>query len=237
MSELVVHHLPGAWGLASVSPFCLKLDAWLRIAGVSHRSVIDGTPFGAPKGKLPYIEHDGNKLGDSGFIIEYLKSQFLVDPDAALSPTERGVSLALRRLIEENLYWTMVFDRWAVDQNWALFKPIVLAGAPAALRPVIAVFARRGVRAQLRGHGMGIHAPPEIHEIGRRDIEALANVLGDKPFFLGDAPTEIDAIAYGQLANIARTPIESPLKQEILRRENLAGFIDRFHRRYYAAAA
>lgn len=24
MSELVVHQLPGAWGLPSISPFCLK---------------------------------------------------------------------------------------------------------------------------------------------------------------------------------------------------------------------
>jgi hypothetical protein len=30
MSELIVHHLPGAWGLASVSPFCLKLDTYLH---------------------------------------------------------------------------------------------------------------------------------------------------------------------------------------------------------------
>jgi glutathione S-transferase len=235
MSELVVHHLPAAWGLMSISPFCLKLDAWLRIASIPHKSIIDGTPFGAPKGKLPYIEYDGTKLGDSGFVIDYLKTRFGVDPDAHLTAEQRGVSLALRRLIEENLYWTMVFDRWVVDSNWALFKPIVLGGVPAAVRPVVAIVARRGVRAQLRGHGIGIHAPTEIHAIGRRDIAALSDVLGDKPFFFGDTPTEIDAIAYGQLANMAKVPIESPLKQEILGRKNLADFLDRFHARYYAA--
>lgn len=31
MSEIVVHHLPGAWGLTSISPFCLKVDAYLRV--------------------------------------------------------------------------------------------------------------------------------------------------------------------------------------------------------------
>ncbi len=45
-------------------------DIYLRLTGISHTTVTDGTPFGAPKGKLPYIEHDGKKIGDSGFIID-----------------------------------------------------------------------------------------------------------------------------------------------------------------------
>lgn len=53
LSEVGVHHLTGAWGLASVGPFCLKLDAWLRIAGIAHRAVVDATPLRAPRGKLP----------------------------------------------------------------------------------------------------------------------------------------------------------------------------------------
>ena len=31
MGKLAAYHLPGAWGLVSVSPFCLKLDAFLRM--------------------------------------------------------------------------------------------------------------------------------------------------------------------------------------------------------------
>ena len=53
MEKLTAYHLPGAWGLPSVSPFCLKLDAWLRIAGIEHESVTATTPFGGPKGKAP----------------------------------------------------------------------------------------------------------------------------------------------------------------------------------------
>lgn len=30
MGKLVAYHLPGAWRLVSVSPFCLKLDADLK---------------------------------------------------------------------------------------------------------------------------------------------------------------------------------------------------------------
>src|SRR5262245_59854329 len=103
MSDLIVHQLPGAWGLPSISPFCLKLETYLRIAQIPFRSVVDATPFRGPKRKLPWIEHEGRVIGDSGFIIEYLETRFSRDPDATLSASERAVAHAFRRLIEENL--------------------------------------------------------------------------------------------------------------------------------------
>src|SRR5262245_33406347 len=162
MSEVIAHHLGGAWGLPSVSPFCLKLDAFLRMTGIPHKAVTAPTPFAAPKRKAPWIEHDGKAIGDSGFIIEYLRGRFGVDPDARLTPAERATAHALRRLIEENLYWTMVFDRWVVESNWKVFRDVVLGGVPKPVRFAIAPVARRGVRKQLVGHGIGLHTADEI---------------------------------------------------------------------------
>ena len=233
MSELVVHQLPAAWGLPSISPFCLKLDVYLRMTGIPYRAVIDATPFAGPKGKLPWIEHDGRKIGDSGFIVEYLGERFGRNPDASLSAADRAVSRALRRMIEENLYWTMVYDRWIVDENWRRFRDVVLGGVPAPIRMVIAPLARRGVRQQLAGHGIGLHSPEEIHAIGRGDIAAIADVLGDKPFLLGDEPTTIDAVAYGILPNIMHVPIVSPVKDAALARTNLVAYVERMRVAYF----
>jgi len=233
VTELIVHQLPGAWGLPSISPFCLKLETYLRIAGIPYRTVVDATPFRGPKGKLPWIEHDGQKLGDSGFIIEYLEARFGPLPRDGLTSARRAVALSLRRLIEENLYWTLVYDRWMVEENWRSFRNVVLGGVPGPLRLLIAPMARRGVRRQLRGHGIGLHSPEEIHAIGRKDICALGDFLEDKPFFLGDTATEIDAIAYGFLANIVNAPIASPIKDEAEGRANLIGFVERIRSRYF----
>lgn len=227
MSEIIVHQLPGAWGLPSISPFCLKLDVWLKLARLPFRAVVDATPFGGPKRKLPFIEHEGKKIGDSGFIIEYLEKRFGVDPDAGLSASERGVAHALRRLVEENFYWVLVYDRWVVEENWRGFRDVVFSGIPAPLRPVIAPFARRGVRRQLIGHGIGAHTCDEIHSAGRRDLAALADFLGEKPFLMGAAPTSIDATAYGLLANIMKVPIASPVKDDAFRRANLVAWVER----------
>jgi len=233
MSDLVAHHLPAAWGLPSGSPFCLKLDAYLRMTGIPHKSMTAATPFGGPKRKAPWIDHEGKSIGDSGFIIDYLKTRFQVDPDKNLTSAQRATAHALRRLIEENLYWVMVYDRWIVDKNWRVFRDVVLGGIPVPMRYAIAPMARRSVRQQLHGHGIGKHTKDEIHAIGKRDIDALANVLGDKPFFMGDEPTEIDAIAYAQLANIMWTPIETPVKDHALTHKNLVAFLDRFKQRFY----
>ncbi len=234
MSGLRVHQLPGAWGLPSVGPFCLKLETYLRIVEIPYEVVVDATPFRGPKGKLPWIEHEGKKIGDSGLIIEYLESRLGCDADAGLSGAERAIAHSMRRLIEEDLYWTMVYDRWIVEANWAIVRDVILGGVPAPIRSIISPIARRGVRKQLEAHGIGRHSRDEIHAIGRSDVGAVAEILGDKPFLMGDAATQIDATAYGVLANIAGVPIESPVRDEIQNRPNLVGYIERVRERYFA---
>ena len=233
MSELKVYHLPGMWGLKSVSPFCLKVDAFLRMTGIPHVSVTASTPFGGPKRKAPWIEHDGRTLGDSTFIIAYLIDRFGVDPDAGLSADQRGRAVAIQRLVEENLYWVMVFDRWVRDENWPVLKQSVLGQVPSAVRWVIAPIARRGVKRQLQGHGMGLHSPEEIETIARRDLEALAGMLGDRYWFLGDSPTLVDATVFSLLANIRYAAFASPMKAMIDSHPNLAAHVDRFRARFY----
>ncbi len=234
VSELVVHQLPGAWGLPSISPFCLKLDAYLRIAGIPFRAIVDATPFKGPKGKLPWIEHEGKRIGDSGLIIEYLEGRFGCGLNGDLSTAERAVARAMRRLIEENLYWTMVYDRWMVDENWSRFRDVVLGELSFPVRRIIGPIARRGVRRQLQGHGIGLHSQDEVYAIGQGDIGAIADFLGAKPFLMGATASELDAIAYGFLANIARVPIESPLKREVLDRANLVDYLGRIDGQYFA---
>ena len=59
------------------------------MTGIPYESVADATPFRGPKGMLPWIEHDGRTIGDSGFIIECLEQRFGCNPNASLA--RRGV--------------------------------------------------------------------------------------------------------------------------------------------------
>jgi glutathione S-transferase len=41
----------------------------------------------------------------------------------------------------------------------------------------------------------------------------MSDLLGDRPFFLGDRLSSIDAVAFGFLANVLLVPIETELKR------------------------
>jgi glutathione S-transferase len=232
--RIVVHKIAPAWGLPSVGPFTLKLEAWLRMVGLPYESVVDATPFRGPKGKLPWIEHEGRVIGDSNFIIDYLGSRYGVDLDRDLTAAQRGCAQGLLRLLEENLYWVMVYSRWFEEANWKIFRPVVLGGLPAPMRMLISVPARRGVRRQLLGHGIGLHSREEIYSIGERDVNAVADVLGDQPYLMGGQATRIDAAAYGLLANILLVPIPSPAREAGLARRNLVDYLERIRGRWFA---
>lgn len=84
------------------------------------------------------------------------------------------------------------------------------------------------------GHGTGRHSAEEIFEFGMQDIDALSACLGDKNYFLGDKPTSLDASAFGFLINTLGCPIESPLKEHGLSKDNLRNYVERIKLKYYS---
>ena len=47
---------PRMFAIPNLSPFCCKLETWLRIAGIPYETVDTPDPRKGPKGKLPFIE-------------------------------------------------------------------------------------------------------------------------------------------------------------------------------------
>lgn len=160
-----------AFGLPNASPFCMKLETYLRMAGLPFQLVNSGDVFKAPKRKLPYIDDGGTVVADSGFIIDYLKGRYGDPLDDALSPLQRALATAFQRLFEEDLYWAVVQTRWAEDAGWAKTRQAFFAAMPLPLRWFVPVLARRGLLAEMRGHGMGRHTAggDPRHRLPRRD--------------------------------------------------------------------
>jgi glutathione S-transferase len=228
-----------AFGLPNASPFCMKLETYLRMAAlpfeVPPSSLRDLR--NAPKGKMPFIKDGGSTLADSTFIIDHLKRVYGDRLDGWLSAQQQAVALAFQRLIEENLYWAVVHTRWAEPEGWAQTQRALFAKMPAPLRWFVPSLARRGIIKQMHSHGMGRHSEAEIHAIGKRDITALADFLADKPFFMGDEPCSLDATAYGFLANLIWPPVESTLKQHAMKYPQLEAYCQRMRSRYYPGVA
>lgn len=232
---IVLHQFAPAFGLPNASPFCMKLETWLRMAGLEHRLDNRGDVFKAPKGKLPYVTVDGQVIADSQLIVEELTRRHGVTLDAHLTPRQRAEATAFQRLFEENFYWAMVHTRWIDDAGWPLTRQAFFAGMPAPLRWVVPHLARRGLRAQLKGQGLGRHQPAEIIAIGCRDLTAVADFLGDQPYMLGERPSTLDATAHAFLANLLWAPVDSPLRRHAQARPTLEAYCRRMQARYFAA--
>jgi glutathione S-transferase len=72
---------PRMFGIPNVSPFCCKLETWLRIAQVPYEVVDTPDPRVGPNGKLPFIEDAGMRIPDSSFIVDHLVKTRGVDPE------------------------------------------------------------------------------------------------------------------------------------------------------------
>jgi glutathione S-transferase len=205
-------------GLVDLSSFVTKVDAYLRLTRLSYR--LERHPFlgigNAPKGKLPFIEDDGERVADSGFIISHLKRRHGADLDAALEPQDRALSHAIRRMIEEHLYWVLVQQRWRIDENWQHFMSAVFGDGWQADPELSAILpkVRGGVLGQLHGHGIGRHSVDEVWRLGEADVDALSLLLGDQPYFLGNMPTSLDASAFSFLTHLQAGP-HSPVSARI----------------------
>jgi glutathione S-transferase len=113
---LTLHKGPAAFGVSDVSPFCLKLESYLRIAGIPYTA--KAAAFGkAPKGKIPFIEEDGSYLGDSQLIIDHLKRKHGDTLDAKLSAEDVAKGHLVRRTLEDSLYWVILQERWISDDG------------------------------------------------------------------------------------------------------------------------
>jgi glutathione S-transferase len=208
-----LHQFPPVFG-RNVSPFTLKLEAWLRLAGLPYEVVTIRNPGKGPKGKLPFIvDDDGTVVADSSLIIEHLVRTRGIDLDRELSRGQRAQAVALQRLFEDHLYFIGVWSRWVDPDGWRDFAPALFGGMPPLVRQALAAVVRRRMRTSLHAQGLGRHSQTELYVMGRADLEAIAVILDDQPFFFGERPATIDAIAYGFLDNLLNVPIETELKR------------------------
>ena len=233
-APIVLWQSPPCWGMGSTSPFCVKLESWLRMTGLAYEArVLNGLPRSSTR-KIPYVElPDGRLIADSSEIIDTLTIERNVTLDAGLDGRARGLAVAVTRLLEDHFYWAIAWDRWIPKAHWEKTRVAYFGALPGPLRWLVPPLARRGIKAELRGHGMGRHGADEIHAIAARDLSAVADFLGDKAFFLDAQPRSIDAVAFAFLANVLWAPVDSPIQRHARTRPNLQAYCERMRARCF----
>ncbi|TAL01667.1 MAG: glutathione S-transferase family protein [Rhodospirillaceae bacterium] len=222
-------------GLPNASPFCMKLEMYLRMGGFEHKVVaLKGRPA-SPTRKAPYIRLDGKLMADSGIIIDHLERGFGHRVDGKLTLAQRAESLALQRMMEEHLYWVMVYARWVDVDAWAETDAYIrmILGLPGPVAVVAVPMLRRAMRRTLHAQGIGRHDPDTIWQLGIADVAALGHWLGTRTYGFGDEPTVFDACLASFIGGIVRQPWSNPLRVATAKYGNLVAHFERMTARYF----
>jgi glutathione S-transferase len=230
---ITLYQFARSWGIPNPGQFCVKLETYLRMAGLAYQTV-ETMPLFAPRGKLPYIEDGGIRIADSRLIVNHLQACYGNLLDRHLSGERQAAAKAWQRLFEEHLYWVTMYTRWSyTESNWQANKQAIFSGFPPVLAELAAGAYRYRIKAQIRGQGLARLTADEVFKLGCEDVEAASRFLGDKPYFMGDEPTSLDASAYGILVNTIGCPIESPVKDYALGKKNIVDYCKRMQSRFF----
>jgi glutathione S-transferase len=221
------------WGLPSVGPFAIKVLAWLELAGIPYEQISEDNPRKGPKGKNPWIEIDGERIGDSELIIELLSRRFGIDLDAGLSNEQKAVGLAWRRTFEEHFHQILEWELLQHPAGASYMKASLSPKMPPVIGPMLFTLLRSHIRKQLYARGIARHSPEVITAKGRADVDALVAFLGDRPFLLAERPSIADAAVFGLLAPMVYWPMQTPVASYAKSVQAITGYCDRMRQRCF----
>jgi len=222
-----------AFGLPNPSAFCVKLETYLRMADIPYE-LAEGAPSAAPKGKIPWIEDDGDVLGDSTFIIAHLKKKHGDPLDGRLTLHEWALGHAIKKLVEESLYFVSSYSKWAEDEGFKIYAAQLFAGMPAEQLEYVPDAVRKRAVDKLHAQGIARHNRAEVYELGIQDVASFAELLGAGPFLFGDQPTSFDASAFGVIGNLKDGPFASPVRDAVRETQNISDYINRIRQEYFS---
>ena len=227
---LTLQTFPPAFGLRTPSPFTLKAEVLLRMAGLAYeRDFADVRR--APRGKLPVLIDGDREIPDTAHIQRHLEEAHDAAFDTDVSEGQRAVATAFRRLVEHHLYFIVGNLRW--NDHGDAVRDEYFASVPRPVRNLVFRMVLRQVNKGYHLQGLGRHTREEQLAFAREDIDAIAAQLGDKPFFLGDEPRSIDATVYPAVAGLVDCTLGSPLNDHAKTKPNLVAYNQRCRERFF----
>jgi glutathione S-transferase len=231
-SPIVLYSFGPGFDLPEVSPYCMKTEVQLKMAGLPYEKDFTGFPA-APKGKLPYIKDGAAIVADSTFIRQHLEWSYGIDLDAGYDVQQRALAWAVERMLEDHLGWASTKYRWLDPVNFAKGPAHFFDGAPEAIRDKLRAETLAEVKQRLHGHGIGRHSDEDVLFLGTRSLYSFSQLLGDKPYLLGETPSGADATAFGMLATVMTPYFETDLRKAAESCSNLKPYLARMMARFY----
>ncbi|MEM8723087.1 MAG: Tom37 metaxin N-terminal-like domain-containing protein [Cyanobacteria bacterium P01_G01_bin.39] len=177
--KIILCQFPRPGMVANLGFFCMKVELFMRMTSIPYvvKEILNSGQ--APKGKLPYIIHQGRKIPDSSHIIEYLTSYFSLTINSHLNSEQLAIGHAISMMLEEHLRWCIVYSRWLDERYWLPFKNISLNLIPDPIKiifPILAIRKKQRIAATLmRSFGYSDCTP--LGQLPSNEISNLSSYL------------------------------------------------------------
>lgn len=161
--------------------------------------------------KVPALDVDGRMVVDSTDIVHEIDRLFPDPPIVPPEPRLAGLSHALEDWADEALYFIGLYFQW-IDPRGPPMVRKAFGGTPLGI--AARFFYQRRIAAQVRGQGTGRKSADQVVADLRRELDALAAMLGEQPFLLGTVPWLCDFAVNAQLVYLSRPPASAELLRE-----------------------
>ncbi|NUF44375.1 glutathione S-transferase family protein [Acinetobacter pittii] len=210
-----------------ITTFCQKIARVLKFKGipfdtVNYNGILGAkVPLLSKVGKVPVIDHNGQRIQDSTRIARYLDEAF---PDTPRlypeDPNQKALAELWEDWADESLYFYEVYLR--ENDSEALEEVIRISsiGRPAYEKPMVKGFILAELKTQLFFQGLGRMKAENVEEEFIRHLDRIEQVLSQSGWLVGNSQTIADIAVVAQLGEVIRT--SKKFSKEILNRPFIA---------------
>ena len=183
------------------------------------------------------MELNGEEISDSDLIVKNLAKKYEKDIDDGLSNEQKNIQHAMISLAEKNIHFAILSWQCSNLENTLKGYNINLqtylnSKAPLALLKLFFKnnFCKNGLK-MVKSNGFSQTTTEELDQLAKNDLKVLAEMLGEKEFFFGNAASLLDLVVFSHLAQLtvvdesATCPLRDHIKTE---HENLVALVDRY---------
>ena len=237
---LKLYRDPGYSGLpGGASPYLVKLETWLRLAGISYEvEIMPITKLveSAPRGLVPFVDLDGERMDDSNTIIDQLK-KLHGDPlrDDRLTRAQHAQGGLIKSMCEHELFAILAYGRFGGGDQRAWCEYILADdNVPDDQRDAMFEQFTSSVEEKMNIFRIGRYGADFANEELRKCLEILSFLLADGPWLFGDEPSTYDCSFFGFMSSFVHFPVTSNVQVKTSRKfANIVEYCDRVREQVY----
>ncbi|GMT12909.1 hypothetical protein PFISCL1PPCAC_4206, partial [Pristionchus fissidentatus] len=209
-----LYQFPGTATSSSLSPFCVKVEAFCRLHNVKFERRNTFSARGA-NNLLPFIELNREHHADSQIILKRLTQIFKLEayPDAESA----AIGHAVDRMLCNHTFNLIMHARKPVLDK--VISVMAASKVHSMLLPILAAIGARlwaGKMTQRIAASIGIFSDNEYEEMLKNDFTQLQTILGSKKFLVADDPTAVDCTAMGMFGSYYSIPSARTYPHELI---------------------